>query len=77
MSGRGRKESGVMSDESWKVGDRPEYKGAVYRIAAMDAFGFCLLKDSVGSIAFTHADSRDFTENLVTIADRVFKLNSK
>src|SRR5258706_9582828 len=38
--------SDVMSDVSWKVGDWPEYKGAAYRIAAMDAFGFCLLKNS-------------------------------
>jgi len=66
-----------MPDEPWKVGDWSEYKGAVYRIAGIDAFGFCLLKDRADEIAFIHADSRDFTENLVTEVHRVFELDQR
>jgi hypothetical protein len=50
----------------WKVGDWPEYRGGVYRIAAMDAFGFCLLRTREGGVAFIHADSREFTDHLIT-----------
>jgi len=63
-------------DEPWKVGDLAEYKGRVYRIAAMDAFGFCLLKDGE-EIAFIHADSRDFVDHLLSEVHRVFVLGQR
>jgi hypothetical protein len=66
-----------MTKQLWKVGDWPEYRGAVYRIAARDAFGFCLLKDREGGIAFIHADERDFIDNFVTDVARIVKGDSK
>lgn len=54
-----------MTDEPFKVGDWAEYKGASFRIAAMDAFGFCLLKTREDEIVFAHAPARDFTRNPV------------
>ena len=54
--------SELPTEEPFKVGDWAENKGLTYRIAAMDNFGFCLLKTRDNEIAFIHAPSCELSD---------------